>query len=184
MQVGCAWNKIHVNVYNEYCVLAQVAVRSVHVAANNHPLPWSLTLLSMVDFYFPEDARARFFHNTGIAPVAGLPLLDDEQSVPLRPQGGTRAMRDAYNEHTPMHLIADNVWVGCARHAAWKNNVLMENGIAHVLCTAVSSERRINHRDRGRKAVSLPLFDVNAALESPPDYKMHSLLFYIYIYNP
>ncbi len=49
-------------------------------------------------------------------------------------------MRDAYNAHTPLTLVYKGVWLMSARNAAWRPDVLLENGIKTILCCAPGSE--------------------------------------------
>ncbi len=118
--------------------------------------------------YWPEDNRTRFFIEANLQPVSGMPLLDDEQKVPAWPREGTRPMRDAYNENTPMHQIFENLWCGCARNAAWKNNVLAASGITHVLCVAIGAERR--RSTWWYAPQDIPLLDINGVVEPAPAY--------------
>ncbi len=57
-------------------------------------------------------------------------------------------MRDAYNAHTPLTLVYEGVWLMSARNAAWRPDVLLENGIRTILCCAEGSEAfRFGSRD-------------------------------------
>ena len=76
------------------------------------------------------------------------------------------AIRDEYNSSQPLTLVMDNVWLMSAKFAAWKPNVLLENGIGAILCVAPGSEA--NNRGRG-KIASLEGFDANDMMEGVLD---------------
>ena len=96
--------------------------------------------------YFPADARAKWFLQQREPKAAGgrvpsrpgLPYLEDDRKVSRKPP--LRPMRDAYNAHTPLTLVDEGVWLMSARNAAWRPDVLLENGIGTILCCAPGSE--------------------------------------------
>ena len=94
------------------------------------------------DIYPPDDARAKWFAANGVSPVENMPLLQDSERPPINPRGGTRPMRDDYNSRTPLTLMMDGVWLMSARNAAWREDVLLRNGIQTTLCVAAGGTAR------------------------------------------
>ena len=89
-----------------------------------------------------------------------MPLLEDPERVERRPRGGTRAMRDKYNEKWPMTLVMEGVWLMC-HHAARDGHMLQRNGVATIFCVAPGSENRRSHKG----ILDLNTFDMNEVSE-------------------
>ncbi len=78
--------------------------------------------------YPPMDSRAIAFAHLGLEHISGMPLVSDAFVVPSRPQGGFKAMKEHYNSRSPMTAVFDHVWLVSSKNAAFKADVLFENG--------------------------------------------------------
>jgi hypothetical protein len=81
-------------------------------------------------------------------------------------KGPFRPMRDAYNAHTPLTLVYEGVWLMSARNAAWRPDVLLENGIKTILCCAPGSEAS---RTWSRDVTYMPTLNINDIVEGKID---------------
>ena len=145
-------------------VMAVAAVQprgTVAVAAAQH------AAAVRVAHYFPADARAKWFLQQGVPSRPGLPYLEDDRKVSRK--GPLRPMRDAYNAHTPLTLVDEGVWLMSARNAAWRPDVLLENGIGTILCCAPGSEA---NRVRSRDVTYLSTLNINDIVEGIIDISM------------
>lgn len=94
--------------------------------------------------------------------LLGLPLVHDCTVVALNPKGGTRAMRDTYNEEEgSMHMIMENVWL-MSKWAAYNQREMENNGIKATLCVAPNIVRFANKAPRVK---DLDPIDMNEVCE-------------------
>ena len=109
--------------------------------------------------YYPADRRFKLLAKHDVSPtrLPGLPLVEDPEWPKRNRNEGTRPMRDRYNEHTPLTLVMEGVWLMSSWHAAWNPQRLRENGIGATFNVAHGAQ---SHPADG--IAIIPEVDMNA----------------------